>query len=77
MIKGRPEFDDPAQYAGIHETIRVYEKPTERVVAMCFDCMENPKMQPKNKDDFPQRCESCDFKHTRRLKIASAAKGGY
>lgn len=82
VIEGRPAFDDPHIYGFVHETIRP-RVDDRKMVALCFDCMENPKREARvvgkseNGDifDHPLRCESCESKHTRRVKAARKAKG--
>lgn len=73
--EGRPTFDDPHQYTFIHETIRdhTHRKPERRMVALCFECMENPKREPRNDDERPVRCDECEYKHQRRMKAAARA----
>ena len=86
IVDGRPAFDDPHWYSDVHETIREH-RATLPMVALCFECMENPKPDPtiigvdeNGKSIFgttPLRCESCAYKHALRKRIAANAKGGY
>jgi hypothetical protein len=81
---GRPAFDDPHLFVDVHETIRDHRKSKRKIVALCYECMENPRMEPRNVDDKdpdfkdrPQRCEECQYKRQLRLTAAKSAKGGY
>ena len=76
VIIGRPEFDDPHWFTDVHESIRDH-RPSKPMVALCFECMEIPKREPRNLDDRPLRCEGCEHKHARRMRGARAAKGGF
>ena len=72
---GRPSWDDPHHYSFVHETIRDH-RPKKPGVPLCFDCMENPKMEQIG-DKKPLRCDGCEYKYQRRMRAAAAAKGGY
>jgi len=72
ILDGRPTWDNPFVYQTIRETIREYNLKGERVVALCFDCMEVPR-SPSSVGG--QRCEPCDGKRTRRMNAAAAASG--
>ena len=76
---GRPEFDDPHRYGSVYESIRQHGPTSKRkLVALCFECMETPKREPRdprNEDDRPLRCEQCEYNHNRRMTIAKRAKG--
>src|SRR5208282_489576 len=75
VIVGRPAFDDPHRYSGVHESIRPRPE-TRRMVALCYECMENPKRDRHEGEKCdPVRCEGCESKHARRLRGARAAKG--
>ena len=57
-------------------------KPNRKFMALCFECMELPRMQPKDFDgefvnDPQQAVKAASQKHQRRLRGARAAKGGY